>query len=191
MTSADYKKLSDEELIHRYVHRQDQVTINFLFERYGHLVYGVCLKYLKNTEASKDATQQIFIKLLDDLHRFKIERFKPWLLQVTRNFCLMELRVNIPVVNSELATHLDIDMESDEDWHHKIEEEHLYENLDAALKQLNEEQRTCIELFYLQKLTYAEIANKTKYTIREVKSYLQNGKRNLKIKMEALADVRK
>lgn len=189
VTQADYKKLSDEELIHRYSHRKDPIAINLLFERYGHLVLGVCLKYLKDGEGAKDATQQIFIKLLDDLPRFQIERFKPWLLQVTRNFCLMQLRKEIPVINSEFITNMDV--ESDEDWHRKIEEEHLYENLELALTQLNAEQRRCIEMFYLKKMSYAAIAAETRYSIGEVKSHLQNGKRNLKIKLEALAEIRK
>ena len=188
-SAADYKKLSDEELVHRYVHRHEQVAMNFLFDRYGHLVLGVCLKYLKDGEAAKDATQQIFIKLLDDLHRFKVENFKPWLMQVSRNHCLMQLRSRVKVKNNELETN--IVMEPDEDWHHKIEEENLYNQLEQAIKELNREQRTCIEFFYLKKMTYAEITAITGYSMREVKSYLQNGKRNLKIKMEALADVRK
>jgi RNA polymerase sigma-70 factor (ECF subfamily) len=188
-SAADYKKLSDEELVHRFVHRHEQVAMNFLFERYGHLVLGVCLKYLKDNEAAKDATQQIFIKLLDDLHRFKIDNFKPWLMQVSRNFCLMQMRSKVKVKNNQLETNMD--MESEEDWHRKIEEENLYNQLELALKELNKEQRTCIEFFYLNKMTYAEITKATGYRMQEVKSHLQNGKRNLKNKMEALSDVRK
>ena len=188
-SAADYKKLSDEELVHRYVHRHEQVAMNFLFDRYGHLVLGVCLKYLQDSEAAKDATQQIFIKLLDDLHRFKIDNFKPWLLQVTRNHCLMQIRSSLKVKSNELESRAV--MESDDDWHRKVEEENLYNQLEQAIKDLNREQRTCIEFFYLKKMTYAEISGSTGYTMQEVKSHLQNGKRNLKIKMEALADVRK
>jgi RNA polymerase sigma factor (sigma-70 family) len=184
VSSADYRKLSDQELVHRYVSRKDHVTINVLFERYGHLVLGVCIKYLKNNEAAKDATQQIFIKLLEDLHRFQIENFKSWLLQVTRNHCLMQLRKGVKLVNKDWEQGEDI--ESDEGWQQKIEDEKLYEQLELAIAQLNKEQRTCIELFYLKKMTYGEIASATKYTATQVKSYIQNGKRNLKIKLEAL-----
>lgn len=188
-SAADYKKLSDEELVHRFVHRHEQVAMNFLFERYGHLVLGVSLKYLKDSEAAKDATQQIFIKLLDDLHRFKIERFKPWLMQVTKNFCLMQLRTSVKVKNNALESN--VFMESEEDWNRKIEDEKIFHHLEQAMRDLNREQRTCIEFFYLKKMTYAEITASTGYSTREVKSHLQNGKRNLKIKMEALADVRR
>lgn len=187
---AEYKKLSDEELVHRFVHRGEQEVMSAIFERYGHLVLGVCRKYLKDTEAAKDAMQQVFIKLIDDLPRFEIKHFKGWLLQVTRNHCLMLLRKNMPEIHSdELIKHAVV--ESDESWHHKIEEEHLYRQLEAALELLKEQQRVCVQYFYLEKLTYAEISARTKYTLQEVKSFLQNGKRNLKIKMEALADERK
>ncbi len=188
VATGDYKKLPDEELIHRYVHRQEHAAVNVLFERYGHLVYGVCVKYLKDAEAAKDAMQQIFIKLLDDLKRFNVENFKPWLYQVTKNYCFMQLRRSVPVTNNELATN--VDMEFEEDWHHKIEKEQLLDKLEAAVGQLNDEQRRCIDLFYLQKLTYAEVAAKTGYSVLQVKSAIQNGRRNLKIKLEASRNVK-
>lgn len=187
---SEYKKLSDEELIHRFVHRGEQLVMNAIFERYGHLVFGVCHKYLKDTDAAKDAMQQVFIKLIDDLPRFEIKNFKGWLLQVTRNHCLMELRKNKPEIYHD-NTWQNIIVESDENWHHKIEEEHLYEQLEQAIEMLNPEQKKCVQYFYLEKMTYAEIAAKTNFTLQEVKTYLQNGKRNLKIKMQALADERK
>jgi len=189
VAAGDYRKLADEELIHRYVHRQEDIAVNVLFERYGHLVFGVCLKYLKDKEAAKDAMQQIFIKLLDDLKRFEVQHFKSWLYQVSKNFCFMQLRRTVPVVNNGLTTNVEADMEFEEGWHHKIEQEQLLDKLEAAIAQLNEEQRKCIELFYLQKMTYAEIAAKTGYSLLQVKSAIQNGKRNLKIKLEASSNV--
>ncbi len=186
LVPADYKKLSDEELVFRYAHRQEQTAINALFERYGHLVFGVCIKYLKNEDAAKDATQQIFIKLLEDLLRFNVERFKPWLFKVAKNYCYMQLRKSVPVVSGAEGA----DMEFEEDWHHKIEQEELLDALDKAITELNEEQRTCIELFYLQRMNYAEIARQKGYTPGQVKSAIQNGRRNLKIKLEALRNVR-
>jgi RNA polymerase sigma-70 factor (ECF subfamily) len=185
--SSDYRKLPDEELIYRFVHKQEQVAITYLYERYAHLVLGVCCKYLNDTEAAKDATQQIFIRLLDDLKKYTIEKFKPWLCQVARNYCLMQLRQSIPVVNNEFITNMD--MEFEEDMHQKIEQEKTYEKLEDALKELNDEQRTCIEMFYLKKMTYAGISQQTGYTLLQVKSFIQNGKRNLKIKLEATGGV--
>ena len=184
VTTEEYRKLSDEELIHRFAFRQDKNAANYLFERYGHLIYGICLKYFRDNDTAQDHMQQIFIKLLDDLPRFHIDNFKAWISQVTRNHCLMQLRK----VNREIDTDFlkFADVESESDWHHKVEQEHLFDYLEQALKELNREQQLCIELFYLRKMTYAEIISKTNYTFKEVKSHLQNGKRNLKIKMEAL-----
>jgi len=189
LPTSDYRKLSDEELVYRYAHRQEQVAINYLFERYGHLVFGVCCKYLRHTEAAKDAMQQIFIKLLDDLPKYNIERFKPWLFQVTKNYCLMQLRQSMPVVNNSFDTGSD-DMEFEENLHHKVEEEAMLNRLEQAVDALNEEQKACISLFYLQKLTYAEVAAQTGFTIIQVKSHIQNGKRNLKIKLELMGGVK-
>jgi RNA polymerase sigma-70 factor (ECF subfamily) len=188
LAQGDYKKLPDEELVYRYAQRNEQQAISQLFERYGHLVYGVCLKYLKDTEAAKDAMQQIFIKLLDDLKRFHVDNFKAWLYQVSKNYCFMQLRKHNPVTNSDNIS--EESMEFEDGWHQKIEEEHLLTHLENAVGELNEEQKTCIELFYLQKLSYSEVANKTGYTMLQVKSAIQNGKRNLKNKLEALRNVR-
>jgi RNA polymerase sigma factor (sigma-70 family) len=178
---TEYRKLSDEDVIHRYVHRHEAQAMNCLYERYAHLVLGVCFKYLKDGEQAKDATQQIFIKLLEDLKRFEIVYFKAWLMQVTRNFCLMQLRQSIPVVNNTIP--LPDSMEFEDDVHPLVEREILLNELETAVAGLNEEQRTCITLFYLQKMTYTSIAERTGYTMMEVKSNIQNGRRNLKIKL--------
>lgn len=178
---SEYRKLSDEDVVHRYVHRHEAQAMNCLYERYAHLVLGVCFKYLKEGESAKDATQQIFIKLLEDLKRFEITHFKAWLMQVTRNYCLMQLRQSIPVVNNTVA--LPEHMEFEDDSHPLPEHELLLNELEAAVDALNEEQKTCVQLFYLRKLTYVAIAERTGYTMMEVKSHIQNGRRNLKIKL--------
>ena len=186
---SDYRKLSDEELVHRFAHRREQAAMTALFERYGHLVYGVALNLLKDTEAAKDAMQQVFIQLIDDLPRFQIAHFKSWLYRVARNHCLMQLRktrmVDSNVFVEDAAANDGWDVEDDGGVHHKIAEEVRYQRLEAALAELNVEQRTCIQLFYLQRLTYTEISDKTGYTILAVKSHIQNGRRNLKIKITA------
>lgn len=183
---SEYRKLTDLELVHRYAHRHEQGAMNMLYERYSHLVLGVSLKYLNDTEAAKDATQQVFIKLLDDLPRFQILNFKPWLMQVTRNHCLMYLRKSVPVTNNTISLQEDMDFE--EDWHHEREQdkEDLLQRMEEAMKGLNEEQKICLELFYLEHHTYSAIAQKTGYSIMSVKSHIQNGKRNLRIRINAM-----
>jgi RNA polymerase sigma factor (sigma-70 family) len=184
LPAADYRRLSDEELAHRFTHRRDQAAITFLFERYGHLVMGVCLKHLKQVNASREATEQIFIKLLDDLHKFKIDRFKTWLYQTTQTFCTAALNVEMAV----RSNHEEAD--ADEDWYRRIEQEHLYDKLELALSKLSREKRICIELFYMDKMTYAEIAERTGFSTAQVKAFLQEGKQDLETKIEALTDVK-
>ncbi|RYD57429.1 MAG: RNA polymerase sigma factor [Sphingobacteriales bacterium] len=181
---ADYKKLSDEELVHRYAHKHEQAAVNCLFERYGHMVYGVCLKYLKHTGAAKDATQQIFVKLLEDLVRFKIDSFKPWLYQTTKNHCLMQSNKSIPVSNNRFEGVAD-KTESDSDVQVKLQEVQAVEQLEKELAVLSEEQRSCIDMFYLQQHTYATIATKKGITIEKVKSAIQDGRRHIKLKLLA------
>ncbi len=186
---ADYRKLSDEELVHRFATRREHAAMTALFERYGHLVYGIALNLLKDSEAAKDAMQQVFIQLLDDLPRFQIAHFKSWLYRVARNHCLMQLRKTRVIDNNvfveDAAADDGWDVEDDSGVHHKLAEEARYVRLESALAELNDEQRTCIQLFYLQRLTYAEISDKTGHTILAVKSHIQNGRRNLKIKITA------
>lgn len=160
------------------MHKHEHSAFNCLYERYAHLVLGICFKYLNSADEAKDATQQIFIKLLEDLKRFRIENFKPWILQVSRNHCLMLLRKSIPVSNNTIE--LGEDMEFEDQEHPVAEREQLITILEQALTTLNTEQRTCVELFYLKKMNYAAIAAQTGYTMMQVKSYIQNGKRNLK-----------
>lgn len=171
-------------MIYRYARRGEAQAMNCLYERYAHLVLGVCCKYLKDTETAKDATQQVFIKLLEDLKRFEIVRFKPWLMQVVRNYCLMQLRQNIPVVNNTIS--LPENMEFEENVHHNVASEILLDNLEKELAALNDPQRICVTLFYLKKLDYATVAQQTGFSLMEVKSHLQNGRRNLKIKLNHL-----
>ena len=186
---SDYRKLSDEEVIHRYVHRHEHSAFNCLYERYAHLVLGICFKYLSSSDEAKDATQQIFIKLLEDLKRFKIDNFKPWILQVSRNHCLMLLRKSLPVSNNTIE--LGEDMEFEDDTHPIAEQEQLMQILETALTELNTEQRTCVELFYIKKMNYAAISAQTGYTMLQVKSHIQNGKRNLKNKLVTLKAVQR
>lgn len=186
---SEYRKLSDEEVIHRYVHRHEAQAMNLLYERYAHLVLGVCFKYLRDAEAAKDATQQIFIKLLEDLKRFEITYFKSWLLQVARNFCLMQLRQSMPVTNNTIS--LPADMEFEEPLHPMPEREALLNELEQAVAALNDPQKTCITLFYLHKMSYAGIANATGWGVADVKSHIQNGRRNLRIRLAHLIHTTK
>ena len=178
-----YKQLPDHELILRYKASGDLSVVGELFNRYMTLVFGVCLKYLKDREESKDAVMQIFEKLVSSLREHEIANFKSWLYATSRNHCLMQLRARkgknfqeITEVFMETGTGLHLEDGS--------EMESNLSKLENCIEQLVAEQKTCIRLFYIQQKCYKEIVALTGFDDNKVKSYIQNGKRNLKICMD-------
>ncbi len=187
--SGERKHEPDAELIQKYRNSGESAYIGELFQRYTHLVFGVCMKYLKNVQESKDAVMEIFEKILTELKRHEVENFKPWLYFVAKNHCLMKLRKE-----SSLAGHKEgynkffTDFMEFEDVAHllngKADEEQIGDFLRNGIQNLREEQRHCIMLFYFEDKSYEEIVNHTGYSMMQVKSFLQNGKRNLKIHIQ-------
>lgn len=182
-----YKNHSDGELINTFLQTNDNAFVGILYQRYGHLVLGLSIKYLKNKDEAQDAVIQIFANLISDLKKYKIEYFKSWLYAYSKNFCLMELRKRQSALKKELElkenVHLLMDFSNPE---HLKEKENQITLMEKAMDSLQENQKTCIDLFYLKNKSYQEITQLTGFSNNDVKSYIQNGKRNLKIKMETL-----
>ena len=159
-----------------------------LYKRYTRFVFLVSIKYLKNEEDSNEAVMQIFEKLLKDLKKHKIENFKSWLHVVTKNFCFQLLRQNqsLQKKQGEYENFSTSFMEKEEYLHHTVEQEKeiKLQALETAVNELNDEQKTCIELFYLQEKSYKEVVEITGFEMKKVKSYIQNGKRNLKMLLQ-------
>lgn len=187
--NKDKREESDSELIEKYRNSNDMEYIGALFNRYTTLVYGVCMKYLKDEDLAKDATLQIFENLISSLKKHHIENFKSWLHTTVRNHCLMDLRKksNMPSTSFDVMQEHTPNSVEKEDFSHldeKFEKEKDLVLLEKAILDLKEEQKLCVELFYLKDKSYTEIADITGYNLNQVKSYIQNGKRNLKIIME-------
>ncbi|HIA35915.1 MAG TPA: sigma-70 family RNA polymerase sigma factor [Flavobacteriales bacterium] len=176
--------LPDGKLIEKFLKTNDRHYFGILFQRYTHLVFGACMKYLKNENDSEDAVMDIFEKLLTDLQKHEVSNFKSWLYSVSKNHCLMKLRKDktIKYSNNDLIKTEGQIVEMPEPMHlnSKMEKELQLENLEKALQHLSKEQRTCLELFYLQQKCYKEVSSITTFSLKEVKSFIQNGKRNLK-----------
>lgn len=179
------KKLSefdDRQLVTDYRKSHSRKIFGVLFDRYAHLVFGVCMKYLKNQEESKDATLSIFEKAMEDLKRFDVEKFSYWIHTVARNYCLMQLRSRKAMIYIDDDEGPGEKILSDVNQGHESEDtEKMLIVLEEAIGSLNEEQRNCIDLFYLKKYCYQDVSKITGFTMNEVKSHIQNGKRNLKI----------
>jgi RNA polymerase sigma-70 factor (ECF subfamily) len=139
------------------------------------------MKYLKNEEDAKDAVQQIFLKVINELHKYRVDYFKSWLYMIAKNHCLMKLR-DKNKIHVEINEHIAADEPAQINL--LTEKDNALNKMNIALQQLNKEQRQCVILFYLEKKSYTEIAAITSYDMMQVKSYIQNGKRNLRLLME-------
>jgi RNA polymerase sigma-70 factor (ECF subfamily) len=142
------------------------------------------MKYLKNEEQAKDSVQQIFLKVIQELHKYKVEYFKSWLYMVAKNHCLMKLRERNGKTTVEINDNITTKAEEETDRQALLQNDHTLNLLEHSLKELNPEQQQCVTLFYLQKKSYQEISDETGFSMLQVKSYIQNGKRNLKILIE-------
>lgn len=174
-------KLSDEELLAHYTASGDTEYFGELYNRYIPLLYGLCLKYLQDEDRAQEAVMQLFEDLLEKVGQYEIKVFKAWLYRVAKNHCLQLLRKETKEIPLDYTINI---MESDEFLHLLGEEESTEEQLKAlhrCLEKLPEEQRISITRFFLEEMSYADIAALTGCTLNNVKSYIQNGKRNLKI----------
>jgi RNA polymerase sigma factor (sigma-70 family) len=176
-----YAHIEDNELLENFYRDHNNQWLGILLQRYTLLLLGVCMKYLKNEEEARDAVQQIFLKAITELGKYRVSYIKSWLYMVARNHCLMKLRDRHITVPVEERTQLPSE---ETDKKELIDKEITLNLLESALEELNHEQKTCVTLFYLQKKSYQEIVNSTGYSMTQVKSYIQNGKRNLKILIE-------
>jgi RNA polymerase sigma-70 factor (ECF subfamily) len=184
-----HNQLPDSELIAAYQNYGDTKYLGELYARYSHLVYIICGGWLKNDEDCKDAVMEIFEKLIEALQKREISDFKAWLCIVVKNHCISKLRkkkyraqFTQEVEDFEKMTGFVENTEFERLYNKEEQEKHRYD-LQAALKKLNDAQRTCIELFYSEseRKSYKVIARVTGFSEKQVKSHIQNGRRNLKI----------
>lgn len=183
------KEKSDDDLISEYLEFRDPEILGELYARYMHLVYGVCLNYLKERERSKDAVIQLFEKLVVEIDKHEIRNFKSWLFVVTKNHCLMELRkTSVRVVISIADENAMAGFMENEAELHPVDrepEERNEEALNDCIERLKQEQKACIRMFYFENKSYREICDEMNLEEKKVKSFIQNGKRNLKICLES------
>jgi RNA polymerase sigma factor (sigma-70 family) len=182
--SSLHSRLTDQEILKRFYEDHDNEWLGSLLERYTMLLYGVSMKYLKNPEEAKDAVQQIFLKAITELHKYEVSYFSSWLYMIAKNHCLMLLRnqhtkISVDLVAEPVSETISPDM---------LQNESLLKDLEEALLHLNPDQKICIRMFYLEKKSYQAIASATGFNLLQVKSYIQNGKRNLRLLLEKKID---
>lgn len=184
-----YQTLTDTELLEKFYASHDNEWLGILLKRYTLLLLGVCMKYLKNEDEARDSVQQVFLKAITELHKYKVEYFKSWIYMVAKNHCLMQLRDKQGRITTEVSEKLP-SPEQERDRQQMLEEEKTFDLMTDALAELNPEQQQCVTLFYLQKKSYQEISDSTGHSLMQVKSHIQNGKRNLRILIEKKLNIK-
>lgn len=189
MSPSQLKSKSDEELIQLYQQSGDNQWLGVLLERHTLLLLGIAMKYLKERSKAEDAVQQVFIKTITHFPATPVQNFKGWLYILMRNHCFGELRnptYHAPeealayVAAPESKTHAEL-----------MSDEIMRQRMHEAIENLNPEQQVCIRLFYIEERSYKEIMEHTNFSFDQVKSYVQNGKRNLKIALQKMnADIK-
>jgi len=187
-SNSNISTLSDIDLVNLYKKKGDKQVVGVLYKRYTRFAFAICMKYLKDEEASKDAVMQVFEKLFEDLRKHQVTNFKSWLYSVLKNHCFHILRDRAykqgkekEAINSYenlVENQYEMYQDTDNGFEERIE------TLEMELCNLSHEQRVCIELFYLKEKCYQEVSKITGYTMNQVKSHIQNGKRNLKISLQ-------
>lgn len=185
--SKPYATYSDDTLLVLIQQHNEQEAFGELYNRYAHTVFCICQSYFKDAERSREAVMQVFEKLMIEIPRWEIKYFRAWLGKLTQNYCLMELRKDkrMPMVHSEFPEQF---MESADDFHLALEKENRLQQLETALNNIPAEQQQCIRWFYFEKKSYQEIMILSGYTFMQVKSFIQNGKRNLKNRLQQNPD---
>lgn len=188
----DNETRTDDELVQKYGKTAEPAYLEALFARYSHLVFLTAQKYLQNEEDSKDAAMEIFQQVATELRRSKVRNFKSWLYSVTKNHCLIKLRQKTHTVirleeDNIILSHF---VEYPDSLHQCGEKERLLKKLEAAIRQLDKQQRLCIEKFYLEGKSYRQIAEENGLTLKKIKSYIQNGKRKLRLILTATKSKR-
>ena len=177
------KKKSDAELLEAYQAHQDHDSLAVLFMRYSAQVLGICLRYLEHSADAEDAVMDIYTHIQKPLQKQHILHFKAWIMQVSRNHCLQIIRKNKGKYSIEISelNH----MESTDNLHQVYVEDRWLDIMEEELNHLSEEQQICLRMMYLEGHSYKEIAAIRGYDLKKVKSYIQNGKRNLALRVEA------
>lgn len=181
--NKEKEEYSDEELLFEYKATNNSQYFGVLYNRYIPLIYGLCLKYLQEEENAQDAVMDIFENLAGKINNYEIKLFRTWVYSVAKNHCFQVLEKNKRELTIDFNTQI---MESDQvlSLLDELKDEERENILKNCIEKLPDPQRISILSFFMENMSYAEVVDHTGFNLKSVKSYIQNGKRNLKICME-------
>jgi RNA polymerase sigma-70 factor (ECF subfamily) len=183
LSSNKYQELADAELVFAYKQQQNTDALGAVYQRYMDLIYGVCIKYLKDRELAKDAVLNIYEELVHKLQKHEVDNFRSWLYTLAKNHCLMYLRSPKNKPTKEFVPEV-MHLEENVHLNGELEDEANFDKLEKCMQTLVNEQQKTVKMFYYEQKCYKEISDLTGFDVGMVRSYIQNGRRNLKICME-------
>lgn len=158
-------------------------TIKFTkyVSKYKNLVYSQAFYSTGNRDDAADITQEVLLRLWNNMDNIKAQTVKSWLITVTRNFCIDMNRKKHEQYFSELSTgdeedvidHISADLETDPE--HSLEKHESQQRINSAIAGLPEKIRTAIILRYIHDEAYDTIAKTLGLPINSVKVYLHRG----------------
>lgn len=185
MDTSKYLNISDDDLLDRYLKTGNNQWLGALLERYTVLLFGLCMRNLKDPHQAKDVVQQVQLKVIQHVGKYKIDYFHAWIYKIAINECTMQVRKRRRLLTevTEVTEETEDAARLDPGVHEVFEsvEDRQVRRLMDALDELTQAQQTCIRMFYLEDKSYQTISRETGFTMKEIKSHIQNGKRKLKM----------
>ncbi|WP_353892677.1 RNA polymerase sigma factor [Proteinivorax hydrogeniformans] len=175
------EKLLEKQII-KGLKNKEEWAADKLLEHYGQNIYALAYKFTKNEHDAKDLTQEILIKVLQKIHKFKGEsKLGTWIYRLAYNHCLDFLKTNQKhseaLKNSSTSTE-EVPRKAN-DPHGIMENKEKYLNLFKALEKLEDKYRNIIILKEFRGLTYEQIGKHLDIPEGSVKSSLYRARRKL------------
>lgn len=165
--------LKQEDIIGKAV-KGDPEALKMLVNSHKDMAFNLAFSLVNNREKARDITQESFLKVLENLHKFRnASRFSTWLYRIVYNQSLQSIRHNrtIHLADESIAPE-DI---ADE----RPSGKYNYDPLYRSIQCLDEKERTVITLFYLSEKSLKEIRQITGIKIATIKVILHRARKKL------------
>ncbi len=179
LTSLALRQMTDDQCLKRIAAGEEE-PFQVLFERYGELVFGYCVKLLKDRERAEDASQEAWVKIIKNANKYECQgKFRAWLLQITRNTCFSLFR-DLKKNRTEDVSDHEIEDMSQKSILDLMSAEENKAKLKKCIEDLPENQRLALLVWMTEDKSYEEIAEHMQTSVSAVKSLLFRSRQSLK-----------
>jgi len=179
----------DDEILMARIAQGDQRALGGLYDRYGRLVYGLARSIVGDGPTAEEITQDVFTRAWEKSSAYRADQGRPltWLMRIARNRSIDELRRRGARPQTErLPWTGGISPSGGEDPAEAADLARRRSNLEAAMRELPQEQRQVLALAYFRANTHQEIADRLGQPLGTVKTRLRLAMQKLRRAMEEL-----